>query len=45
MGVFGPIRVFMEVHRPMDTQSLKGTQQHVRYCLTVCAESLDRRYS
>jgi len=45
MGVFGPFRVTIEAHRPMDTQPLTGTQQHVRYFLTVCAESLDRRYS
>jgi len=45
MGVSGPIRVSIEVHRPMDTQLLTGTQQDVRYFLTVCAASLDRRYS
>ena len=45
MGVSGPIRVSIEVHRPMDTQLLTGTEQDVRFFLTVCAASLDRRYS
>jgi len=45
MGIFGPIRVSIEMHRPMDSQPLTTTQQHIHYFLSVCAVSLDRRYS
>jgi len=31
MGVFGRIKVFVEVHRPMDTQPITEIQTHVRF--------------